>query len=352
MFNNIRKIFKNFKPSLISIPLFAFDLGSSQIRINISERGTIRIPTIITYHVHKKEYLFYGKEAKNLIGKLPKEIEIINPIKKGVIQDFDALLSLLNFVFEEEIFKSWKELKFKLPLSQAITSVPYFSTEIEQRASFELLKKIGFNKVFLVFNLVAAGYGLFEEFSEISPRIIVDLGAGKTEAGVVSRGGIVLCKKTEVAGDYLDAKIRNYLYIKYGLVIGFNTAEKIKIDLLNFEGENKEKVIKGKSLETGLPKQIRVNSNEIRESLLPYFYQLIDLIKSLIEEAPPEILEEVVNNGIYLTGGLAKIPGIQKLFFEELKVKTYVLESKENSLIKGLTKIIRNPAALSLTSIS
>ena len=350
MFNTIKKLLSFFKHKVFAFSPFLFDLGSYEIKINIPEKGIITIPSLISYHIHKKDYLFYGKEAKQLIGKLPKEIEIIYPIKKGVVNNFDALFSLLTFIMEEEILKAWKEFKFKIPLTSALTAVPYFSTEIEQRASLEVIKKLGFNKVFTVFSLVALGYGIFENFSELSPTLILDLGAGKTEAGVVGRGGIVFSKHSDISGFYLDEKIKNYLYIKYGIVIGRNTSERLKIKLLNFNQRKDFLVVKGKALDTGLPKQIKVNSFEIQEALIPYFHQIIDLIKSLIEESPPEIIEEITNNGLYIAGGLAKTPGLDNFFSDELKIKTFVVED-ENVLLKGLKRISQSQKLLYYSTV-
>lgn len=345
MFNTIKKITNIFKRSLNPFPPFLFDLGTSTIRIGVPNKGIIRTASFIAYHLYKKEYLFYGNETKQLIGKLPKQIEIIAPIKKGVVNDFDALAALLSFVFEEEILKNWPEFKMKIPFSHAITAIPYFATEIEQRASLEVLKKINFNKVFGVFNLVATGNAIFENFLEASPAIILDIGAGKTEAGIISRGGIVVYKNSDIAGEYLDEKVKNYLYIKYGIIIGKNTAENLKEELLFFDQKEKYKTIKGKAIDTGLPKQIKVSSTEIREALIPYLYQIVDLVKELIEESPPEILEEIIKNGLYLTGGLAKTQNLDIFIKEELKIKISI-QKEENIVIEGLKRISSSPQKL------
>ncbi len=350
MFNTIRKISNFFKRTLSPFPPFLFDLGTSTIRIYIPNKGIIKTPTLIAYHVHKKEYIFYGKEAKELIGKLPKQIEMISPIKKGVVHDFDALLALLNFIIEEEILKNWKEFKLKIPFTQALTGIPYFSTEIEQRASLEVLKKLSFNKAFGIFNLIALGNAIFENFMETSPTIILDLGAGKTEAGIVSRGGIVVYKNSEICGNYLDSKIKNYLYIKYGILIGENTAERLKENLLFFDQKEKYQIIKGKALDTGLPKQIKISSDEVREALVSYLYQITDTVKSLIEESPPEILEEISKNGVYLTGGIAKTPNIDRFFEEELKLKIKIA-ADENLILEGLKRISSSPRRLHYSAI-
>lgn len=315
------------------------------------QKGRIFLPCLVAYHIHKKEYLFYGREAKNLKGKLPREVEIIHPIKKGVVHNFDALLALLKSIFEEEILKNWREFKLKLPFLSAIVAVPGFSTEIEQRASVELLKKIGFNKVFAVYNLVALGYAIFKDFSETSPSIIVDVGAGKTEMGVVGRGGVILSESSDISGNYLNEKVKNYLYIKYGMIIGDNIAEKIKNELLTFEEEETSLSVKGKALDTGLPKQIKVTSLEIKEALLPYLYQVSDLIKRLIEESPPEIIEEISHNGIHLVGGLSKTPKIEKFIENELRIKTKSHPSQD-LVLEGLKRVSSLPKLLFYSSIN
>lgn len=350
MINTIKNLTSIFKRTLDLSP-FIFDFGTSTLRIYVPEKGRIFLPCLEAYHIHKKEYLFYGREAKNLKGKLPKEIEIIQPIKKGVVHNFDALFALLKATFEDEILKNWKEFKLKLPFLSAVVAVPGFSTEIEQRASVELLKKIGFNKVYAIYNLVALGYAIFKDFSEASPSIIADIGAGKTEVGVVGRGGVILSKSSDISGNYLDEKVKNYLYIKYGMIIGDNTAEKIKNKLLTFEEEENSLTVRGKALDTGLPKQIKVTSSEIKEALLPYFYQISDLIRQLIEESPPEIIEEIVQNGIHLVGGLAKTPKIENFFESELKINTKPYPSQD-LVLAGLRKISSFPKLLFYSSVN
>lgn len=351
--NTIDKLLSKFKSDLgfFNFARFSFDIGTSFIRIGITGKGMFEEPNLIAYHLHKDKYLFYGKEAKNLIGKLPKIIKIIFPVQKGVIHDFDALFNLIDLIKQEQIMRFWKDLKFVFPFTYAVAGVPGFATEIEQKAAQEVLKKAGFNKVFLVPSAVATAYSLVDDVFSADPFVVLDMGAGKTEVSVVSRGGVILSRYLDIGGDFFDERIKNYLHLKYAIVIGRSTAEALKHSLLAFSGKDKSSLVKGKALDTGLPKELKVSTSELQEAVFPVLGRIVEQLKDLMEEIPPEIVGDITKNGVYIVGGLAKIPGIRKYFEENVKIKINKPDRPTKLLIDGLMRISRSRSALSAVSL-
>ncbi len=341
MFNFIQKI-KKIQVSLLSGISVYFDLGTSTTKIAIKDKGIIlREPTYLGYNAKIKDYLFFGKEAKSILGKTPDFIKIIRPIVAGVISDFDAEVSLLKKFLKESVYLYFTNQPIK-PSITAVTVVPTIATEIEQKAVEEALLKAGISRVFLIEKSLATAAGCQLNIFSHQPSLIVDLGGGLIEIFIVSGGGIVASKTIKNAGDSMNRIIYNYVYLKYGLILGENTCETLKIDLLNFNHLEKTVTIRGKSLETGLPKSVRIKTSDVKEALLNNFNQILDGIKELIETSPPEILDELLEKGVILTGGLANVKGIDKFFANELKINVFCAENPQETTINGLIKISSN----------
>lgn len=308
-------------------------------KIAIKNKGVVlREPTYLGLNTKTKEYIFFGSEAKSIVGKTPDYIKIIRPIIAGVISDFDAEVALIRKFLDESVYIYYRNQLIK-PALTAIAIIPSIATEIEQKAIQEVFFKTGISQSFLIEKSLATAQGCNLNIFSHQPNLIVDLGGGLIELSVISGGGIVVSKTIKNAGDYMNKAIYNYVYLKYGIILGDATCEFLKINLLNFTNQEKTVTIRGKSLETGLPKSVRIKTSDIREALLPHFNQIIDGIKELIEASPPEILDELLKRGIILTGGLAKIKGIDNFFASELKINVFSAEDPENTTINGLIKL-------------
>jgi len=331
----------------IKFPFFSdfeiyFDLGTSTTKIAIKNRGVIlREPTFLGYNSKVKEYLFFGEEAKSILGKTPDFIKIIRPVVNGVISDFDAQVALLNKFLERSVYLYFSNRLLK-PSLRAVASVPPNATEIEQKAVEEALYKIGISQVFLIEKPLATASGCSLNIFSHSPNLIADLGGGLIELSIVGSGGIIAHRALKNAGDHMNKIIYNYIYLKYGVILGEASCEELKINLLNFTGQDKTVTIRGKSLETGLPKTVRIKSGDIKESLLTSFNQIVDTIKELIESSAPEIVDEVLKRGIILTGGLSKIPGLDQFIANEIKMDVYTDPKYEYATINGIMKIVSN----------
>lgn len=340
MFNfilNLRKIKLPFTATEVY-----FDLGTSETKIGIKDKGVIlREPTYLGFNSRIREFIFFGKEAKSIVGKTPDFIKISRPVVNGVISDFDAEVSLIKKFLEQSVYLYFSN-KFIKPPIRAISVIPTIATEIEQKAVEESLLKAGASEVYLIEKSLATASGCNIDVFSHEPNLIIDLGGGLIELSIISSGGIISQKTLKTAGDHMNKLIYNYIYLKYGVILGEGTCELLKIELLNFVNNEKAMTIRGKSLETGLPKSVRITTSDIKEALLTNFNQICDAVKELIENSPPEILDELLKRGIRLTGGLGQIDGIDQFFANELKIEVYRIEDVQNATINGLIKLARN----------
>lgn len=338
--------------SKIKLPFFSnfevyFDFGTVETKIAIKDKGVIlREPTFLAYNSRASEYIFFGNEAKSIIGKTPDFIKIVRPIVGGVISDFDAQVALIKKYLERSAYIYFANQLIK-PSLTGFAVVPSIATEIEQKAVEESLYKAGISQVFLIEKSLATAKGCHLNIFSHQPNLIVDLGGGLIEIAIIGSGGIIAQKTLKNAGENMNKLIYNYVYLKYGVILGEATCEELKTSLLNFSKEEKVIAIRGKSLETGLPKSVRIKSSDIKEALLNNFNQIIDGIKELIESSAPEIIDEIIGRGIYLTGGLSRIEGIENFFQQEIKIDVIKEESHLYATINGLMKLAKNKEEIS-----
>lgn len=329
----------------IRIPFFStfktyFDLGTTNTRVAIEKKGVVfREPTFLGYNSKTKDYMFFGQEAKTIQGKTPDFLKIIRPVTKGVVADFDAEVEYLRWSIGKAVNPYLEQFPILKPPIHAVATTPSIATEIERKAVEECLQKSGATQVTIVERALATAAGCgFDIFSH-EPQLIIDLGGGLFEISIISGGGIVGQRVLENAGDNMNKIIANYAYLKHGIVLGENTCENLKINLLSFQ-DNKESIaVRGKSLETGLPKTIKLKSSDIREALISQFHHILDAARELIEGAQPEVADAIFKNGIALSGKIASVPKIDYYLQQELKIDTYVSEKHEDATIYGMMEL-------------
>ncbi len=319
----------------------AVDLGTSTTRIGIYEKGIVlREPTYIGINTKTNEYLFFGQEAKEIYGKAPDFIHVVQPVKNAVIADFDANVLLMEHFLQKSVFPFFLNKSFIKSKLIGYSVVPTSSTEVEQKAIQESLMKAGLSEVFLIEKPLATASGISAPLFSHTPLFIIDMGGGLIEMAIMIMGGIVAHKSIKNAGKTMDRKIIHYIHLKYGVHIGEQTAEQVKIKLLSFTNEQKTATIRGKSLENGLPKSVRVTSNDIKEALANNLNQIIDTAKELIETVQPEIIDGIVKSGVILTGDLAHIPGIDSFISADLKITVIIAENPHDATVNGILKLI------------
>ena len=332
--------------SLLSYDI-GIDLGTSNTLLLVLGKGImVREPSVVARHKKTKQILAVGTKAKKMIGKTPAPIEVVHPLRDGVIADFDATEAMLASYFKE-LHQSYGFLP-KIPKPRVAIGIPTGVTEVERKAVQDAALTAGARKVFLIEEPMAAAIGIGLPIEEPGGTLLVDIGGGTTEIAVISMGGIVINRCLRVAGDKMDEAVRNFLRLKYSLLLGEATSEQVKIQLGSVMPEKIERqmVIRGRDLETGLPKSVKINSGEVREAISPVIRQIVDQISEVIEETPPELVSDIVARGIVLSGGGSQLRGLDKLIAEETKMPVWVADEPMTCVVRGCGKVLENEALL------
>ncbi len=323
------------------------DLGTSNTRIAIKEKGVVLDePTYLGFNKRRREFIFFGNEAKQIVGKVPEFIQIVRPMVSGIISEFDAEVALVRKFIDRGVSPYISNYPLMKPGFMVIAAVPSIATEIEQKAVEEVFYKLGVSRVHLIEKSLATATGCGFNVILHKPVLVVDLGGGIVDIAIISGGGVVMHKTLRTAGEQMNKLLYNYIHLKHGVILGEATCEELKVGLFRFTGEEKTVTVRGKSLETGLPKSVKIKSTDVKEALLSAVNQITDAIKEVVELSPPEVVDEIYKNGFVLTGGLANVPGIELFFADELKLKATLAPNKEHATIHGLMRIGRRKETL------
>ena len=316
----------------------AIDLGTANTIVYVKGKGIIlNEPSMVALALERdgygKKVLAVGHEAKIMLGNTPGQIEVIRPMKDGVFADFTVTEQMIKFFIKK--IGSKKSL-FSVPPTIVIC-VPCGSTQVERRAIKDSALAAGARRVELIEEAMAAAIGADLPVSSPRASMVVDIGGGTTEVGVISLGGLVYANSIRVAGDKVDEIISNHIRTKHGLLIGETTAEEIKkqIGSAHASTDVGEMTIRGRNAYQGLPKEITVNSTEIREALKDTLDQMIAAIRQALETTPPELSADLIENGITLTGGGALLRGLCTLVNEETGLKVEVANEPLLCVAKG-----------------
>lgn len=340
-----------FKDLFGTPPFLGIDLGSSNIRVYLQGKGIVSRQKVYLVKNNKtNDFIISGDEAYEMLGKTPPNLSVISPIERGRVSDFDAVQFFLQKAVEKAIepyYKNQLLSRFNL-----LFAVPLGLTEVEEMAVVEVGKKIGAKEVFLVETPLAAGFGLKAPVMENTGTFLVDIGGGTTEVSLLSLGGVVLSKIMPSGGRDLSQALVNYLRLRYGLLIGEKTAEELKLVLGSIIKESTDLVeVSGRSMETGMPRTIKIKKKVLFEPLYPYFGQIMDLVREAIEETPPELIKDVHSQGLILTGMSANFKDLDTYLAKELKLKVSTATEPEYSVIRGLGWLIEHPEVLSRVMI-
>jgi rod shape-determining protein MreB len=316
----------------------AIDLGTANTLIYMRERGIVLDePSVVAIRQEggpngKKTILAVGKEAKAMLGRVPGNIEAIRPMKDGVIADFTITEQMLK-----QFIKMVHESKLLKPSPRIIICVPCGSTQVERRAIRESALGAGASQVFLIEEPMAAAIGSGLPVSEAAGSMVVDIGGGTTEVGVMSLGGMVYKGSVRVGGDKFDEAITNYIRRNYGMLIGEQTAELIKKTVGSaFPGtEVREMEVKGRNLSEGIPRSFTVTSNEILEALTDPLNQIVTAVKAALEQTPPELASDIAERGMMLTGGGALLRDLDRLLLEETGLPIHIAEDPLTCVARG-----------------
>lgn len=311
------------------------DMGTSSCLVYSTGKGLIlKEPTVVVYDKDTEKIKAIGEEAKQMAGHASSNIEVIRPIRQGVITDFIVMEKMLKYF----IPKAMGRRAFRKP--RISICVPSGITEIERRAVEEATFQAGAREVFLVEEPIAAAIGAGVDVTKPFGNLIVDIGGGTTDVAVISLGGVVVSSTIKVAGDTFDQAIMSYIRRTHGLFIGEDTAEtnKIKIGTAIEEANPRVMEVKGRNILTGLPKTIKLTSEEIRVALKDATNQIVETVHGVLEKTPPELAADIVDRGIVLAGGGAMLSGMDTLIEQRTGVNTLTVQNAVNVVAVGTGK--------------
>ncbi len=344
------------------------DLGTANTLVFVKDKGiVIREPSVVAKHKKTKRIIAIGTDAKKMLGKTPASILTIRPLRGGVISDFDATEAMIAH-YIKQVHEMGSALPRLLARPKVVIGIPSSVTEVERRAVWEAALSAGAREAYLIEEPMAAAIGEGISIFQSKGSMVVDIGGGTTEIAVISLGGIVVGHSLKLAGDDMDQSILHYIRLKHGLIIGERTAEDMKLKIgsayqkkirakTETSKEKKESIegnphlekimiIRGRDIETGLPRSLKITEAEIREALTPILTQITQAVADVLEETPPELLPDILEQGVLLTGGGAQLSGLDLLLAERIHMPVLVSNDSLTSVVRGTGRVLEDDALL------
>lgn len=321
------------------IKKIGIDLGTCNSMVFVQGKGIVlQEPSVVAVSIGENKILAVGNEAKKMLGRTPDAIKVYRPLRKGVIADYRVTQAMIKYFID----RSTGLFRFFKP--ELMIGVPACITSTEKRAVIEAALSAGAKAVYTAKEPILAAIGAGIPINECSGNMIVDIGGGTSEVAVISLGGIVCVHSTRIAGDQMDEAIANYIKEKYNLAIGEQTAERIKIKIGSALPLKKEEVFeaKGRDLVMGLPKNIEISSNEVCEAISDVLNSIVQVIKEVLRETPPELSADVIDKGMFLSGGGSLLRNIDKMISKSTGVPCTRVEEPLFSVAKGTGILLEN----------
>ncbi len=315
------------------------DLGTCNSLVFLPGKGVVlQEPSVVAVSLDENKILAVGEQAKEMIGRTPDTIRVYRPLQDGVIADFRVTQAMIRY-FITKVLGSFRFLKPEL-----VIAVPAGITSTEKRAVIEAGMNAGAKAVYIAKEPILAAIGAGIPINTCSGHLIVDIGGGTSEMAAISLGGIVTSSSLRVAGDKMNLAIADYIKKKYNLAVGDQTAEEIKIKIGTAipEKENRKMEIRGRDLISGLPKTIKISSNEVCEAITDVFNEIIQGIKSVLRETPPEISADIMDKGMVLAGGGALLRGVEEKTSQATGVPCFVAEEPLLCVARGTGAVLEN----------
>jgi rod shape-determining protein MreB len=318
----------------------AIDLGTANTLVYVKGKGIVlNEPTIVAINKKTGQLVAVGNEAKTMQGRTPSHIDVVRPLVDGVISDFEVAEEMLAYL----IGKVRSDMRsFIAP--RMLIGVPSGITNVEMRAAQDAAKNAGARDVFLIEEPVAAAIGAKLPIHKAIGSMIIDIGGGTTDIAVISLNGIVVAKNLRVAGDHLNASIVSYIRDQFKVYVGEKTAEDAKIALASIAHSEagKELVARGRDVVTGLPREVIITDADVRDAVSGQVDTIVETVKNLLEITPPEVLADIMQRGVHLSGGGALIPGLAPLLEHALQVPVIVVPDPLRAAIRGAGIVIEN----------
>jgi len=322
------------------------DLGTANTLVSVRGKGiVINEPSWVAIEKKTKKVLAIGNEAKEMVGRTPANIVAIRPLRDGVISEFDITEKMLHYF----IAKVHDQAILPIPRPRVVVGIPNGCTEVEKRAAYDATVSAGAREAYLIEEPMAAALGAGLPITEAMGSMIIDVGGGTTEVAVFALGGIVVSRSIRVAGDEMDEDIIQYARQKYNILIGERMAESTKIEIGSAYPlpEETTMILRGRNLITGLPQAIEVSSIEIREALSGSVNIIVDLVKDALDETPPELVADLMEQGVALAGGVGLLRGLAERLSDETKMNVYVADDPMTCVARGAGMVLEDLDRLS-----
>ena len=316
------------------------DLGTANTLVYVRGRGIVlNEPTIVAINKKTGQLVGVGNAAKTMLGRTPAHIEVIRPLVEGVISDFEVTEEMLGYL----INKVRSEMR-TLVAPRVLIGVPCGITNVEMRAARDAAKNAGARDVFLIEEPMAAAIGAKLPINKPGGSMIIDVGGGTTNIAVISLSGVVTSENLRTAGDHLSRSITSYIRDQFKVLVGDKTAEdaKLKLASIDHPGETKEMVVRGRDVVTGLPREVVVTDADIREAISQSVDSIVNTVRGVLEKTPPEVLADIMQRGIHLSGGGALIPGFSALLEEVIQVPVIVVPDPLRAVVRGTGIVLEN----------
>ena len=326
------------------------DLGTANTLVHVRDRGIVMSePSVVAIDAKTKQVLAIGAEAKRMVGRTPANIIAVRPLRDGVISDFDVTEQMIRY-FVDKVH----DRIGLIARPRMLLGIPSGVTEVEKRAVRDAAMNAGARWARLIEEPMAAAIGAGLPVSEPSGSLIVDIGGGTTEVAVISLGGIVVSRSIRIGGDEMDGDVVSFARREYNLLMGERTAEEIKIAVGSAYPMETPRTVtfRGRDLLTGLPRGVEVGSDQIREALEPSVAQIIDAIKETIEETPPELVADIMDQGIVLAGGGALLIGLDKRVAEATQMPVHVADDPLTCVVRGTGRVLEELDTLERVMVS
>ncbi len=331
----LNKIFGHFAKDI------GVDLGTVNTLVYVQGRGiVINEPSLVAINKKTSQVLAIGREAKKMVGRTPSHIIAVKPLVDGVISDFEITEQMLRYFFQ----KIQGESFFIMPRPRVVIGIPSGVTEVEKRAVEEAARNAGAREVMLIDEPMAAALGARLPVQEALGNMVVDIGGGTTEVAVISLGGIVAVRSLRVAGEKLNDDIVQMAREEYNLLIGARTAEDVKIAVASAVDLNEklETTMRGRDLVTGLPKEIAVSSKEVKKAIAKSVKTLVEVIREIVEQTPPELLGDIMKRGIVLAGGGSLLRGIDEVINRETSIAVKIADDPLTAVARGTGVVLED----------
>lgn len=316
------------------------DLGTANTLVYVRGKGVvINEPTIVAINHKTGQLVAVGAEAKGMLGRTPTHIEVVRPLVEGVISNFEVTEEMLTYF----IAKVREGSRTIIP-PRVLVGVPSGITNVEMRAARDAARNAGAREVFLIEEPMAAAIGSKLPVGKALGSMIIDIGGGTTDIAVISLNGIVTARNLRVAGDHLNADIMAYVRSQFKVLVGERTAEDVKIALASIDAgaDTEEVVVRGRDVVTGLPREVVITAADVRDAIAHSIDTIVEAVRAVLEETPPEVLADIMQRGIYLSGGGALIPGAARLLEELVGVPVVIVPDPLRAVVRGTGIVLEN----------